>query len=87
MDGPAVSARPCRTVLLGRLGQRLLLEAWDAAAGPLPVCPCRTEVPGSLLGPDHQVSAEPGYSFVLPDEMFSDEAFVPFRDVGEVWSQ
>ena len=35
MDGPTLPAGPCRTVLFGRPGQRLLLEAWDAAAGPL----------------------------------------------------
>ena len=44
------------------------------------------EVPGSPLGLDHHVAAEPAHSFVLPLEMFSDEAFVPFPDVGEVWS-
>ena len=42
------------------------------------------EVRGSPLVPDHYVSAETGYSFVLSDEMFSDKAFVPFPDVGEV---
>ena len=66
MDGPALPARPCRTVLPGRLGQRRLLEAWDAAAGPLPVRPCGT------LGPDHRVAVEPGHSFVFSVEMFSD---------------
>ena len=33
------------------------------------------------------MAAEPAHSFVLPAEMFSDKAFVPFPDVGEVWSQ
>ena len=44
------------------------------------------EVPGCPLGPDHRVTAEPGHNFVLPVEMFSDKAFGPFPDVGEVWS-
>ena len=44
------------------------------------------EAPGSPLGPDHRVAAEPGHSFVLPIEMFSDKAFVPFPHVGEVWN-
>ena len=43
------------------------------------------EVPGSLL-PRLPHGAEPVRSFVLPLEMFSKEAFVPFPDVGEVWS-
>ena len=86
MDRPALPAGPCRTVLLGRPRQRLLLEAWDAAAGPLPICPALQEVPGSPLGPDHHVATEPGHSFVLLFKMFSDKAFVPFPDVGDVWS-
>ena len=44
------------------------------------------EVPGSPLGPDHHMAVEPGHGFVLPVEMFSDTAFIPFTDVGEVWS-
>ena len=44
------------------------------------------EVRGSPLGPDHHVAAEPAHSFVLPLEMFSDKALVPFPDVGEMWS-
>ena len=33
------------------------------------------------------VATEPGHSFVLPAEMFSDKACVQFPDVGEAWSQ
>ena len=82
----------CRTVLPRRPGQRLLLGARNAAARPLPVCPCRTlgsAPPGSWLspGPDQHVAAETAHSFVFPTEMFSDKASVPFPDVGEVWSQ
>ena len=44
------------------------------------------EVPGSPLGPYHYLATEPGHSFVLLFEMFSDKAFVPFPDVGDVWS-
>ena len=89
MDGPALPARPCRTVLPGRLGQRRLLEAWDAAAGHFRSVLAEhraapQEVPGSALGPDQHVAIEPGHGFVLPLEMFSDTAFIPFGDVGEV---
>ena len=49
-------------------------------------CAALHEVPGSPLGPDHQVAVEPGHRIVLPVEMFSDTAFIPFADVGEVWS-
>ena len=44
------------------------------------------EVPGSALGSGQHVAIEPGHGFVLPVEMFSDTAFIPFGDVGEVWS-
>ena len=44
------------------------------------------EAPGSPLGPDHHVATEPGDGFILPVGMFSDKSFVPFPDVGDVWS-
>ena len=93
MDGLALPVDAAGLSCLGDPGsERLLLGARNAAAGPLPVCPCRTlgGAPlGSWLspGPDHHVAAEPAHSFVLPAEMFSDKAFVLFPDVGEVWSQ
>ena len=65
-----------------KLGTRQPSHFRSVRVGPWAVL----EVRGSPLGPDHHVAAEPAHSFVLPLEMFSDKALVPFPDVGEMWS-
>lgn len=86
---PRQTVRDCPSWASG--AKPLKLEACDAAGGPLPVCLKDTGLgsrtfPVSPLDPDHHVAAEPGRSFVLSVETFSDKAFVLFPNVDEAWS-
>lgn len=81
MDGPPLPARPWGLSFLGAWGSA---SCWKRDATAEPFRSVRAgpwavlEVRGSPLGPDHHVATEPAHSFVLPLEMFSDKALVPF---------
>ena len=91
MDGPAL---PVQAAGLSCLGDPGSTSCWEPRTRQLGHFQSVLAGHWAVL---HQVPGSPRaltttwpqnlLSFVLPAEMFSDKAFVPFPDVGEVWSQ